>query len=478
MRNYTQFYIDGRWVDPITAKTAEVINPATEKVSGTISLGSPEDVDRAVEAARRAFATYSERSVKERLDLLQAIMAEYLKREEELGLAILEEMGAPRGLACGFHTMLGKGHLGTAIEVLKEFKFEELRGVTLIRKEPIGVCGLITPWNWPMNQTCVKIFPALAAGCTMILKPPQLAPYSAQILAEILHDAGVPAGVFNMIQGQGSVIGAALSKHEDVDMISFTGSEQVGVQIQKDAADTVKRVGLELGGKSAWIVLDDASLAANVAGATAGMMGNSGQTCSAGSRLLVPSARMDEVRKVAAEAANGVTVGDPTGNFAMGPVVSKSQYNIIQQYIEKGIEKGIEEGAELIAGGVGRPEGLDKGWYVRPTVFIGTNDMVIAREEIFGPVLVIIGYDDVENAIAIANDSNFGLGGYVSGEDIAACRTISRKMRTGAIWVNGAFDFHAPFGGYKRSGNGREWGEYGFHEYLEIKAVIGWDAAA
>ncbi|MFC3213073.1 aldehyde dehydrogenase family protein [Novosphingobium panipatense] len=474
MRNYTQFYIDGRWVDPVTPNTADVINPATEEVSGTISLGSPADVDAAVAAARRAFATYGESSVKERLDLLEAIQAEYLRRETELGEAIMEEMGAPRGLACGFHTLLGKGHLGTAIEVLRDFKFEEQRGVTVIRKEPIGVCGLITPWNWPMNQTCVKIFPALAAGCTMILKPPQLAPYSAQILAEILHDAGVPAGVFNMVQGQGSVIGAALSKHEDVDMISFTGSEQVGVQIQKDAADTVKRVGLELGGKSAWIVLDDASLAANVASATAGMMGNSGQTCSAGSRLLVPAARLDEVRKAAAEAAGGVTVGNPQGEVAMGPVVSKSQYNIIQQYIEQ----GLAEGAELITGGLGRPDGLDKGWYVKPTVFVGTNDMVISREEIFGPVLVIIPYTDVDDAVRIANDSNFGLGGYVSGEDLEACRAISRRLRTGAIWVNGGFDFHAPFGGYKRSGNGREWGEHGFHEYLEVKSIIGLPAPA
>jgi len=473
MRKYEQFYIDGQWVDPVTPNTAEVINPATEEVSGTISLGSKADVDKAVAAARKAFPGYSQMSVKDRLELLGAIMAEYEKREEELGLAIMEEMGAPRSLACGFHTMLGKGHLGTAIEVLKEFKFEEERGVTLIRKDPIGVVGMITPWNWPMNQTCVKMFPALAVGCTMILKPPQLAPYSAAILAEILHDAGVPAGVFNMVQGKGSEIGTALSTHEDVDMISFTGSEPVGVQIQKDAADTVKRVGLELGGKSAWIVLDDASLAANVAGATAGMMGNSGQTCSAGSRLLVPCSRMDEVKKIAAEAANGVTVGDPDGNFAMGPVVSKSQYNVIQQYIEK----GIEEGAECIAGGPGRPEGLDKGWYVKPTVFVGTNDMVIAREEIFGPVLVVIGYDDLDHAVEIANDSMFGLGGYVSGEDLDTCRDVSRRMRTGAIWVNGGFDFHAPFGGYKRSGNGREWGEYGFHEYLEIKSVIGWNPA-
>ncbi len=469
MREYLKFYIDGQWVDPVSPKTAEVINPATEAVSGRISLGSPADVEKAVKAARRAFATWSETSVKERLDLLEAIQAEYLKRERELGEAVTEEMGAPLSLGCGFHTLLGKGHLQTAIEVLREFKFEQQRGTTLIRHEPIGVCGLITPWNWPMNQTCVKIFPAMAAGCTMILKPPQLAPFSAQILGEILHDAGTPAGVFNMVQGQGSVIGTALSTHPDVDMISFTGSEPVGVQISKDAAETVKRVGLELGGKSAWIVLDDAEMANNVAGATGGMMGNSGQTCSAGSRLLVPNSRMDEAIEAATNAANAVTVGDPQGNFAMGPVVSKGQYNIIQEYIQK----GLDEGAKLIAGGLGRPEGLDKGWYVRPTVFVGTNDMVISREEIFGPVLVMIGYDDADHAVEIANDSNFGLGGYVSGVDADAARALAKRMRTGAVWVNGGFDFHAPFGGYKRSGNGREWGEFGFHEYLEIKAIVG-----
>jgi aldehyde dehydrogenase (NAD+) len=469
MRDYLKFYIDGQWVDPVTPKTAEVINPATEEVSGTISLGSPADVDKAVSAARRAFETWGVTSVKERLDLLEAIQAEYLRRERELGEAVTEEMGAPLSLGCGFHTLLGKGHLATAIEVLRDFKFEEQRGPTIIRREPIGVCGLITPWNWPMNQTCVKIFPALAAGCTMILKPPQLAPYSAQILAEILADAGTPAGVFNMVQGQGSVIGTALSTHPDVDMISFTGSEQVGVQIQKDAAETVKRVGLELGGKSAWIVLDDAEMANNVAGATSGMMGNSGQTCSAGSRLLVPASRLDEAIKASADAANAVTVGDPKGNFAMGPVVSKSQFNIIQDYIQK----GLDEGAQLIAGGLGRPEGLDKGWYVKPTVFVGTNDMVIAREEIFGPVLVVIPYQDEADALRIANDSSFGLGGYVSGVDVEKCRDVARKIRTGAVWINGGFDFHAPFGGYKRSGNGREWGEFGFHEYLEIKSIIG-----
>ncbi|MBC2660414.1 aldehyde dehydrogenase family protein [Novosphingobium flavum] len=469
MRHYTQFYIDGAWVDPVTPQTAEVINPATEAVSGTIALGSPADVDRAVAAARRAFAGWSVSTVAERLDLLRTIQGVYTRRMQELGEAVTEEMGAPIALGTGFHVGLGAGHLQTAIEVLESFRFEEQRGPTLLRREPIGVCGLITPWNWPLNQVTVKVFPALATGCTSVLKPPQLAPYSAQILAEILHEAGVPAGVFNMVQGQGSVIGAALSRHPDVDMISFTGSEPVGVQISKDAADTVKRVGLELGGKSAWIVLDDEDLAANVAAATGGMMVNAGQTCSAGSRLLVPKARMAEALAAARDAANGVAVGDPLGEVGMGPVVSKGQWNVVQDYIRK----GIEEGAELIAGGPGRPEGLDKGFYCKPTVFKASNNMVIAREEIFGPVLVIIGYDDTDHAVEIANDSPFGLGGYVSGRDREAAIALARRMRTGAIWVNGGFDFHAPFGGYKRSGNGREWGEHGFHEYLEVKSIIG-----
>ncbi len=382
-------------------------------------------------------------------------------------------MGAPSSLAHGFHVGLGAGHLQTAIEVLRDFKFDEQRGATMIAREPIGVCALITPWNWPMNQTCVKIFPALATGCTMILKPPQLAPFSAQILAEILHAAGVPAGVFNMVQGSGSVIGTALSTHRDVDMVSFTGSEPVGVQIQQDAATTVKRVALELGGKSPFIVLDDDALAQNVAGATAGMMGNSGQTCSAGSRLLVPMARLDEAKAAAKAAADSVTVGDPRGNCAMGPVVSKAQQDSIQDYTRK----GLEEGATLIAGGLGRPDGIDKGWFVKPTVFLGTNDMVIAREEIFGPVLVIIGYDDIDHAIEIANDTDFGLAGYVNGRDLDQCRAVARRMRTGWISINGGFDFHAPFGGYKRSGNGREWGDFGFHEYLEVKSLLGYAPA-
>ncbi|UVO52613.1 aldehyde dehydrogenase family protein [Sphingomonas sp. SUN039] len=469
MRHYPNFYIDGAWVAPVTPKTADVINPATEAVSGTISLGSVADVDNAVAAARRAFPAWSQTSVADRLDLLRAIQAQYSRRMQELGEAVTEEMGAPLSLGCGFHVGLGAGHLQTAIEVLETFKFEEQRGATMILREPIGVCGLITPWNWPLNQVTVKVFPALATGCTMVLKPPQLAPYSAQILAEMIADAGVPAGVFNMVQGQGSVIGAALSKHPQVDMISFTGSEPVGVQISKDAADTVKRVGLELGGKSAWVILDDADMAANVGAATAGMMVNAGQTCSAGSRLLVPNARLEEAVAAATAAANGVTVGDPHGDVGMGPVVSKAQWNIVQGYIQK----GLDEGARLIAGGPGRPDGLDKGYYCKPTVFVTTNDTTIAREEIFGPVLVIIGYDDLDHAVAIANDSIFGLGGYVSGRDTDAARSVARRMRTGAVWINGGFDFHAPFGGYKRSGNGREWGAFGFDEYLEIKAISG-----
>ena len=470
MRHYTQFYIDGRWVDPVDPRSAEVINPATEGVSGIISLGSAADVDKAVAAARRAFESWSQTPVAQRLELLLAIQAEYARRSSELGDAVTEEMGAPTALGQGFHVGLGAGHLQTAIEVLREYRFEEQRGPTLIVKEPIGVCGLITPWNWPLNQVTVKIFPALATGCTMVLKPPQLAPYSAQILAGIIHAAGTPAGVFNMVQGAGSTIGAALSQHPDVDMISFTGSEQVGAQITKDAADTVKRVGLELGGKSAWVILDDADMAANVGAATAGMMVNAGQTCSAGSRLLVPAARLDEAIAAATSAAAGVTVGDPNGDVAMGPVVSKAQYNVVQDYIRI----GLEEGATLIAGGPGRPDGLHKGFYCKPTVFVTTNETRIAREEVFGPVLVLIAYDDLDHAVAIANDSPFGLGGYVSGQDADVARKVARRLRTGAVWINGGFDFHAPFGGYKRSGNGREWGAAGFEEYLETKALVGY----
>jgi aldehyde dehydrogenase (NAD+) len=474
VRQYLQFYIDGQWVDPVDPHAVNVVNPATEQVSGRIALGSKADVDRAVAAARQAFNSWSQSTREERLALLNRILEEYQKRTPELAAAITEEMGSPRGLANGFQVGLGTGHLTTAIEVLRNFKFEEQRGATLIAKEPIGVCGLISPWNWPINQVTVKVFPALATGCTMVLKPSQESHFSAHVFAEILHAAGVPAGVFNLIQGKGSVVGAAMSSHPGIDLISFTGSEPAGVDIARSAAVTVKRVCQELGGKSANIILDDADFATNVAKGVGGMMINSGQTCSATSRMLVPKARMAEAMRVARDAASKVTVGDPQGDFAMGPVVSKAQFISVQGYIQK----GIDEGATLVAGGLGRPQGLDEGFYVKPTVFANvTNTMTIAREEIFGPVLAILGYDNVEHAIEIANDTEFGLAGNVAGADLGMARAVARRIRAGWVSINDGFDFNAAFGGYKKSGNGREWGEFGFQEYLEVKSILGFAPA-
>ncbi len=471
MREYLKFYIDGQWVAPLEANTLEVINPANEEVCGTIALGSEADVDRAVQSARGAFASWSQTSREQRLEVMQRILQEYEKRAEDLGAAITEEMGAPKGLANSFHVALGNGHLNTAIEVLKDYAFEEQRGSTMVVKEPIGVCGMITPWNWPVNQVAVKVFPAIAAGCTVVLKPSQDSHFSAQVLTEIIDAAGVPAGVFNLVQGKGSVIGTALAQHPGVDMVSITGSENAGVQVAKNAADTVKRVTQELGGKSPNIILDDEDLPGNVAQGIGGIMMNSGQTCSATTRMLIPRSRMDDAIEAAKKAAEDVTVGDPNTDVVMGPVVSKSQYNTVQDYIQK----GIDEGAQLIAGGPGRPDGLDKGFYVKPTVFANvTNDMVIAREEIFGPVQVLIAYDDIDHAIEIANDTEYGLAGGVAGKDLEQCRAIARRIRAGWIQINGGFDFHCPFGGYKKSGNGREWGEYGFEEYLEIKGIPGY----
>jgi aldehyde dehydrogenase (NAD+) len=471
MREYLKFYIDGEWVDPVELKTLDIDNPATEEICGKIALGSAADVDKAVKAARKAFAMWSLTSREERLDLFQRIQAEYQKRSSDIAAALTEEMGAPASLANGFQVGLGAGHLATAIEVLKNFTFEELQGSSLIVKEPIGVCGLITPWNWPLNQIAVKVFPAMATGCTMILKPSEVSPFSAQIFAEVLHAAGVPAGVFNLIQGDGPGVGTALSGHPDIDMISFTGSTRAGVEIAKNAAPTVKRVSQELGGKSPNIILDDTAFAANVGGGVSGMMLNSGQTCSAASRMLVPNARMDEAIGIAKEAASQVTVGNPNGNFAMGPVVSKLQFDKIQALIQK----GIDEGATLVAGGTGKPDGLDKGYYVKPTVFANVkNNMTIAREEIFGPVLTILGYDSIDQAIEIANDTEYGLAGFVAGADVEKVRAVARKIRAGSVSINGGFDFNAPFGGYKKSGNGREWGEFGFHDYVEIKGILGY----
>ena len=474
MRDYLKFYIDGKWVDPLQPKSSDVENPATEQVAGKISLGSAADVDVAVTAARRAFAGWSQSSRQERLDLLQAILAEYQKRAGDLADAVTEEIGAPPSLAAGPQVFLGIGHLTTAIDALKNFQFEEQQGATLVAKEPIGVCGLITPWNWPLNQVAVKVYPALATGCTMVLKPSEIAPFSAYIFTEILDAAGVPAGVYNLVNGDGPGVGAALASHPDIDMVSFTGSTRAGVEVARLAAPTVKRVTQELGGKSPNIILDDAGFADSVRAGVAGMMPNSGQSCNAPSRMLVPNSRMDEAVAVARAVAEQVKVGDPEDKTAIGPVVSKTQFDRIQRLIQS----GIDAGASVVAGGTGRPAGLEKGYYVQPTVFADvSNDMQVAREEIFGPVLCILGYDDIDQAVEIANDTDYGLAGYVSGVDLDDARAVARRIRAGSVAINQAFDLNAPFGGYKCSGNGREWSGYAFNEYLEVKSTLGYAPA-
>lgn len=470
MREYLQFYIDGQWVDPVGLSPLDVENPATEEVAGRIALGSAADVDKAVAAARRAFGSWSQTSREERLDLLQAISAEYLRRQGDLAAAVSEEIGAPPALAAGAQVQLGIGHLMTAIEVLKNFEFSRQLGKTLVTSEPIGVCGLITPWNWPLNQIAVKVFPALATGCTVILKPSEVAPFSAQIFTEVIDAAGVPAGVYNLVYGDGAGVGAAISSHPGIDMVSFTGSTRAGIEVARSAAPTVKRVSQELGGKSPNIVLDDDAFATSVAAGVSAMMPNSGQSCNAPSRMLVPNSRMAEAISIAAETIDGVQVADVDNPRAIGPVASRAQFERIQGLIAK----GVAGGAKLVAGGEGRPDGVDRGFYVRPTVFADvTNDMTIAREEIFGPVLCMLGYDDIDDAVDIANDTEYGLAGYVSGADIDAARAVARRIRAGWISINHAFDMNAPFGGYKHSGNGREWGEAGFHEYVETKSVLG-----
>ena len=471
MREYLKFYIDGRWVDPVRANAFDVENPATEQVSGTISLGSAADVDVAVAAARRAFASWSQSSREQRLDLLEAILAEYQKRLGDLADAVTEEMGAPPSLAAGPQAQLGLGHLVTAIDVLKNFPFEEQHGATLIAKEPIGVCGLITPWNWPLNQIAVKVYPALATGCTMILKPSEVAPFSAHVFTEILDAAGVPPGVFNVVNGDGPGVGVALASHPDIDMVSFTGSTRAGVEVATNAAPTVKRVTQELGGKSPNVVLDDAGFGDSVRAGVVNMMPNSGQSCNAPSRMLIPKSRMAEAMAIAREVAEHVNVGSPDDPRAIGPVASRAQFEKVQRLIQQ----GIDEGATVVAGGPGRPTGLDKGYYVKPTVFANvTNDMTIAREEIFGPVLAIMAYDTLDEAIAIGNDTPYGLAAYVQGRDPAVIADVSSRLRAGQVILNGSsLDPMAPFGGYKQSGNGREWGDHAFAEFLETKAVMG-----
>jgi len=472
MRQHFNFYIDGQWVAPAAPRTLDVINPATEAVAGRISMGSAADVDRAARAARRAFASFSQTPVAERVALLEAVVAEYKRRHADVAAAITEEMGAPVTLAQKSQAPIGLGHLQTALTVLKSYAFEETRGTTLVRKEPIGVCGLITPWNWPMNQIACKVAPALATGCTMVLKPSEIAPFSAVVFAEILHAAGVPAGVFNLVNGDGPTVGAAIASHAEIDMVSFTGSTRAGIEVARAAAPTVKRVHQELGGKSPNLILPDADLQRAVTGGVRGVMNNSGQSCNAPTRMLVPKSRLDEALAIAKAAAEATTVGAPDSGATIGPVVSAAQWDRIQTLIAK----GIAEGATVVAGGPGRPAGLDKGWYVRPTV-LGhvTNGMTVAREEIFGPVVVVIGYDTVDEAVAIANDTPYGLAAYVSGTDLDQVRHVATQLRAGQVNLNGALpDLMAPFGGYKQSGNGREWGDHAFGEFLETKAVLGW----
>ncbi|HEY2047705.1 MAG TPA: aldehyde dehydrogenase family protein, partial [Caulobacteraceae bacterium] len=472
MRDCMKFYIDGKWVDPATPKSMDVINPATEEVCGHISAGSATDVDKAVAAAKKAFETFSQTSREDRIELLERIQAEYQKRFGDIAQAITEEMGAPASLAQRAQAPIGIGHIATGIAVLKAFKFEEDRGPTRLVREPIGVCGMITPWNWPINQIACKVVPALATGCTMVLKPSEESPFSAYIWTEILHAAGVPAGVFNLVNGTGLEVGAAIASHPDIDMVSFTGSTRAGVEVAKAAAPTVKRVAQELGGKSPNIILEDADMKSAVGGGVKHVMQNSGQSCNAPTRMLVPTGKMDEVIVIAKEAAESTTVGDPNGNAQMGPVVNKSQWEKIQRLIKA----GIDEGATLVTGGTGRPEGLDKGYYVKPTVFANVkNDMTIAKEEIFGPVVSILGYDSVDQAVKIGNDTEYGLAAYVSGTDMTKVREVASKLRAGQVSLNGGGgDMTAPFGGYKMSGNGREWGDFGFHEYLEVKAILGY----
>jgi aldehyde dehydrogenase (NAD+) len=469
-----QFYIDGQWVDPVEPRTLDVVNPATEEVYGRISLGSAADVDTAVAAAKRAFESFSQTTRNERIELLQAILGEFTKRSDDVAEAIMDEMGAPWELARDAQAASGTQHIKGALKALENYEFEERIRTTNIVREPIGVCGLITPWNWPINQIAVKVAPALAAGCTMVLKPSEIAPFDAIIFAEVLDAAGVPAGVFNLVNGDGLGVGSALSGHPDIAMVSFTGSTRAGVLVAQNAAPTVKRVAQELGGKSANIICDDEMFEKGVIAGASDMFENTGQSCDAPSRMLVPRHRMDEAASIAAKVAAETKVGKPRDEgVAMGPVVSDVQWQKIQVLIQA----GIDEGAKLVTGGTGRPDRLDKGYFVKPTVFADvTNDMTIAREEIFGPVLSIIGYDDEDDAIRIANDTPYGLSGYVTCADLDAARRIASRMRTGMVHINGAWlEAAAPFGGYKQSGNGREWGHHGMSEFLEMKSIYGYE---
>jgi len=472
MKNFLQFYINGAWCDPLEPCPRDVINPATEQAFATVSMGSAADVDRAVAAAKTAFPAFSQWTVAERENLLSRIVAVYETRLEDIALIITEEMGCPIGPSRAYQATLGLAHFQSALKVLQAFEFECIQGNTILRYEPIGVCGLITPWNWPANQVSAKVAPALAAGCTVVLKPSELAPLDAMILAEILDEAGVPAGVFNLVNGDGTGVGEAMSAHEDIEMMSFTGSTRGGIAVAKTSADSVKRVSQELGGKSANIILSDTDIARAVSDGIDYAMDNSGQSCNAPSRMLVPRESMGIAKTAAREATERLLMGDPADeNTRLGPVISELQFNRVQRLIQQ----GIDEGATLVAGGTGRPAHLSTGYYVKPTVFADvTENMSVAREEIFGPVVCIMGYENEDHAIEIANNSDYGLAGYVSSGDIAHARRVAERIRAGQVAINyvgGTTD--TPFGGYKRSGNGREKGVWGLLEHLELKAITG-----
>ena len=472
MRVYDKFYINGEWVDPVTPKSMDVINPATEQVCATISIGSAADVDKAAQAARAAFASFGRSSREERIAILAALVEAYQSRYNDIADAISEEMGAPTKLAVEAQAATGIGHLATALEILQNYEFEEMAGNSRIIKEPIGVCGMITPWNWPINQITCKVAPALAVGCTVVLKPSEVAPLSGYLFTEVIHQAGVPAGVFNMINGDGAGVGTAISSHPEIDMVSFTGSTRAGSLVAQNAAPSIKRVTQELGGKSPNIILQDVDLEAAVTRGVMHMYNNTGQSCNAPSRILGPRALLEQAEAIAAAVTESVVVGDPKAEgTTMGPVVSEVQFNKIQGLIQA----GIDEGAKLVCGGVGRPDGLDKGYFIKPTVFSNVNnEMTIAREEIFGPVLVMMPYDSIEEAIAVANDTPYGLAGYVQGSNNDEVMEVAAQIRAGNININGGSgDLHTPFGGYKQSGNGREWGAHGFTDYLEVKALSG-----
>ncbi len=473
--HHKQFYIGGRWVDPAQTAMLDVIDPSTEQAFTAISLGSKADVDHAVGAAKVAFAKFSQTSREDRLGLLRRILVSYNRRSEDLARAVSQEMGAPLTFAREAQVWAGWVHLEATIEALETYEFSELRGASLIVKEPIGVAALITPWNWPLNQIVCKVAPALAAGCTVVLKPSEIAPISGILFAEIVDAAGAPAGVFNLVNGAGPDVGQAMAAHPDVDMISFTGSTRAGIAVARTAADTVKRVAQELGGKSPNIILRDADFETAVRAGVAACFSNSGQSCDAPTRMLVPAERHEEALGIAADVAEGLKVGDPRqAGIDLGPVVSQVQFEKIQRLIEA----GIHEGARLVAGGPGRPPGLNRGYYVRPTVFGAVRPgMTIEREEIFGPVLAVMSYENEDEAVRIANDTVFGLAAYVSSSDIDHARAIAARLRAGTINLNyPAWDVHAPFGGYKQSGNGREYADFGIDDYLELKAVVGYVA--